>query len=260
VVVKKFLFISLLLFSAVVHGQLADGSIAPDFTLTDYFGTEHNLYEYLDEGKTVFVEIFAVHCPSCWNYHQTDRLKNIYNDYGPIGTDELMVLALEHDQGNGHDDFKGIGDPWTTAGNWLDGTPYPIFDVENPNRGVFDDYNVTGYPVIYKVCPDRLTERVFPWWNEETLYEKVQQCQKSLSVKEIDLLGEIYFDNTSGSLVIQDFEQIQTIRILNLNGQILQSISAVSSSIIPVDNLSQGIYFFEIRSTQAVSTRKFYVD
>lgn len=257
---KSILLIVLFLFSASVYGQLADGSVAPDFTLTDYYGTEHNLYNYLDEGKTVFVEIFAAHCPACWNYHQTDRLKNIYNSYGPNGTDELMVLALEYDQWNTHDDFKGIGDPWTTAGNWLDGTPYPIFDVENPDRGVFDDYNVTGYPVIYKVCPDRITERVFPWWNEETLYEKVQQCQKSLSVKEIDLLEEIYFDNTSGSLVIQDFEQIQTIRILNLNGQILQSISAVSSSIIPVDNLSQGIYFFEIRSTQAVSTRKFYVD
>jgi glutathione peroxidase-family protein len=111
VIVKKFLSISLLLFSAAVHGQLADGSVAPDFTLTDYFGTEHNLYEYLNEGKTVFVEIFAAHCPSCWNYHETDRLKNIYIDYGPDGTDELMVLALECDQWNTHDDFKGIGDP-----------------------------------------------------------------------------------------------------------------------------------------------------
>jgi len=258
--VKKLLSIIILFISEAVYGQLPDGSIAPDFTLTDYFGTEHNLYEYLDEGKTVFVEIFAAHCPSCWNYHQTDRLKNIYNDYGPNGTDQLMVLALEHDPGNGHDEFKGIGDPWNTAGNWLDGTPYPIFNVEDPNRGVFDEYNVTGYPVIYKVCPDRLTERVFTSWNEETLYEKVQECQELLSVKETDPLGDFYFDNTTGNLVIQNFEKVRLIRVLNLKGQVLQSIQTVSSSVIPIDNLSQGIYLFEIQSNDALLTRKFYID
>jgi len=247
------------LFSVSVYGQLADGSVAPDFTLTDYYGTEHNLYNYLDEGKTVFVEIFAAHCPACWNYHQTDKLKNIYNSYGPNGTDDLMVLALEYDQGNGHDDFKGIGDPWTTAGNWLDGTPYPIFDVENPDRGVFDDYNVTGYPVIYKVCPDRITERVFPWWNEETLYEKVQQCQKSLSVREIETLGGVYFDNASGNLVVQNFNDVQSIRVLNVRGQVLQSIQTVSAARVPVMALSSGIYLFEIRSKDKILTRKFFV-
>lgn len=260
VLVKNFLSIIIILFTFTAYGQLEDGSIAPDFTLTDFYGTEHTLYDYLDEGKTVFVEIFAAHCTSCWSYHQTDILKNIYNQYGPDGSDELMVLALEHDDWNGHDEFKGIGDPWNTAGNWLDGTPYPLFNVEGADRIVFEEYNVNWYPVIYKVCPDRLTERVFQSWDEETLYEKVQQCQKALSVEEPKELGEIYFDNTSGNLVIQKFEDIQLIRVLNLRGQVLQSIQTVSSSIIPIDNLSQGIYLFEIRSRNTVLTRKFYID
>jgi len=31
--------------------QLTDGTIAPDFTLTDYCGNTHHLYSYLDSGK-----------------------------------------------------------------------------------------------------------------------------------------------------------------------------------------------------------------
>lgn len=76
---------------------MPDGTVAPDFTLTDYYGNTHHLYDYLNDGKTVFVEIFAAHCSSCWSYHETDILKDLYNSYGPAGTDEVMVLALEYD-------------------------------------------------------------------------------------------------------------------------------------------------------------------
>ena len=54
--------------------QIPNGSVAPDFTLTDYYGTSHNLYSYLNSGKTVFLEVFAANCGSCWGYHQTNRL------------------------------------------------------------------------------------------------------------------------------------------------------------------------------------------
>ena len=30
--------------------------MAPDFTLTDYYGTTHHLYSYLNAGKTVYLE------------------------------------------------------------------------------------------------------------------------------------------------------------------------------------------------------------
>src|SRR6056297_431641 len=207
----------LLLFSVLLHvgtyGQLADGSTAPDFTLTDYYGTEHNLYDYLDAGKTAIVEIFAAHCPACWNYHQTNRLKNLYNAYGPDGTNELVVLALEHDQWNNHNAFIGDGPPWVTQGNWLEGTPFPIFDVEDPDRGVFDDYNVSGYPVVYKICPDRILERIFTSETEAQVYEKVQQCQ-AVSINENEELGEIYFNQASRNLNIELYQKVEAVNIM----------------------------------------------
>ena len=56
------------------QAQLPDGSLAPDFTLTDLSGTSHNLYSLLDDGYTVFIEFTAVWCPPCWNYHTSDAL------------------------------------------------------------------------------------------------------------------------------------------------------------------------------------------
>ena len=39
-----------------VKSQMPDGTIAPDFTLVDINGTTHHLYDYLNSGKTVFIE------------------------------------------------------------------------------------------------------------------------------------------------------------------------------------------------------------
>ncbi len=187
---KNLLFLLMFVPNLSASAQLTNGSTAPDFTLTDYYGTTHNLYAYLNSGKTVFVEIFAAHCSSCWSYHQTHRLKNIYNQYGPAGTGELMVLALEHDQWNDNNAFIGNGPVWVTQGNWLNGTPYPIFDVEDPDRGVFTDYNVTSYPVVYKICPDKIVERVQTSETEAQLYQKVHGCQ-AVSIEEHLDLGNI---------------------------------------------------------------------
>lgn len=249
-----------LLFQVGLFAQLPDGSTAPDFTLTDYYGTEHNLYSYLEDGKTVILEIFAAHCPACWNYHQTHRLKNLYNAYGPEGTDELMVLALEHDQWNNHNAFIGDGPPWVTQGNWLEGTPFPIFNVEDPDRGVFNDYKITGYPIVFKICPDGITERIFTSESEEAVYQKVQDCETALSVKETLDLGAIYFDPISRSLKIDKYEDVQSVRVLSIAGQVIQSISSIGSPAIAIDRMTPGIYFFEIRTDYGSVVRKFYLD
>ena len=40
--------------------------LAPDFTITDSHGEEHQLYaDYLDQGRTVLLEVFYTTCPPC---------------------------------------------------------------------------------------------------------------------------------------------------------------------------------------------------
>lgn len=257
----KYLFLLLTFaFSQHTQAQLADGSVAPDFTLTDYYGTTHNLYDYLEADKTVFVEVFAAHCSTCWNYHQTHRLKNMYNMYGPDGTDEIMVLMLEHDQWNHENAFIGDGNPWITQGNWLEGTPYPIFDVEDPDRGVFDDYNVTYYPVIYKICPNKIVQQILTSETEEQLYEKVQECQTTLSIPESIDLGKVHINQLSKNLVIANHQKVNTIKVMDLRGQLIKTMGTVNGSNVSLNDLNTGIYLFELQTESGVVVKKFYLN
>lgn len=257
---KYLFFLFAFLLNMNCHAQIANGSVATDFTLTDYYGASHNLYSYLNSGKTVFLEIFAAHCPSCWSYHQTHTLKDMYNSYGPGGTNEIMVLALEYDQWNDSNAFIGNGPAWVTQGNWLDGTPYPIFNVEDPYRGVFTDYNVTFYPVVYKICPDKIVERVLTSETVSQLYQKVQDCQTALSLNENRDFESIYVDQYTKNLIIEPSWKVRAIKILNLQGQIVQSIDAPAGKTISVNDLNTGIYLLEINTAEKTVFKKLYIN
>ena len=257
---KKLVLLFVFMLNINVYAQLPNGSVAPDFTLTDYYGTTHNLYSYLNTGKTVFIEIFAAHCPVCWSYHQTNTMKNLYNNYGPNGTNELLVLALEHDQWNDSNAFIGNGPAWVTQGNWLDGTPFPIFDVEDPNRGVFNDYNVTFYPVVYKICPNKIVERVMTSETFAQLYQKVQDCQTTMSITEIINKDQIYINQDSKMLIVGEYQQVKSIAIINLQGQVITTISPIKSAAISISDLSTGVYIFEMQAEDGLVYKKFYVN
>ena len=156
---KYFLLLSLFLGANIsANAQLADGSIAPDFTLTDRDGITHHLYQYLNEGKVVFLKFFACHCPSCWSYHQTGKLEQLNQTYGPEGTDQIVVIMLEHDQNNPE---AFVGDGTLTQGDWTDGNTVQMIDVEGSiDREVFNDYNLNYYPMGVKVCSDKKTELI----------------------------------------------------------------------------------------------------
>lgn len=237
--------------------QLPDGSTAPEFTLTDISGTTHHLYDHLDAGRTVLLEVFAAHCPTCWAYHQTHRLKNMHEQYGPGGTDELMVLALEYDQWNGMNELMGIGDPWVTAGDWVTGTPYPIFNVEDPDRGVFTDYAVTFYPVIYKICPDGLTERVLTSQTEMQLHQLVQDCQASTSIPDEADPGAIWFDPVGRRLVIERTGNVLGVEVLDLQGRTLQRIEQPVGRSTSVSPLPPGVYLFRLWTEDGAVVRRF---
>ncbi|XOV66715.1 MAG: redoxin family protein [Fluviicola sp.] len=255
---KNALLLLVLIFSFQSNAQLADGSTAPDFTLDDIVDSNsYNLYSYLNQGKTCFVEIFAAHCPGCWGYHQAETLKDLYNTYGPNGSDEVMVFALEYDQYNFYDAFVGVGPAWVTAGNWLDGTPYPIFQVEGADRTVFDDYNVTFYPVVYMVCPNKVLKRVSTSLSYQQLYDGIAECA-TLSTAEDMMEGKVYLE-PNNNLVFEDFEEVRSVEIMNMQGQSVRTISEISSGTITLDDLETGIYLFLIHAEKGVLVERFQV-
>lgn len=139
----------ILLFPKLVRAQLPDGATAPDWTATDINGTEWHLQSLLDEGKTAVIMFNATWLNISWNYLEEGALIDLYNAFGPDGTDDVMVFMIEGDDSTDYDDLMGLGD--ATVGNWVELVPFPIID---DGYSIFNDYEGAWYPMIYVVCPD----------------------------------------------------------------------------------------------------------
>ncbi len=129
------------------HTTKSVSALAPDFTTTDINGNTHNLYDYLNAGKTVVLEISATWCSPCWSFHQNGALKDFYNDYGPAGSDEVMVLFVEGDPATTEAELYGPSA--NSQGDWVTGTPFPIINDDN----IATLYNLAYFPTVYMICP-----------------------------------------------------------------------------------------------------------
>ena len=151
------------------NAQLADNSIAPDFTVTDLNGEEHTLYDLLGEGKTVILDIFATWCGPCWSYHQTHVLADIYEAFGPDGANDMFVMAIEADGSTNEACMYGSnGCNNSTFGDWTEGVPYPVVN----NHLVNSLYNINYFPTIYIIYPNRIVKELGQLSYDDILTER----------------------------------------------------------------------------------------
>ena len=157
---RKTFFLALSLaiwtYGTTLQAALSDGSEAPDFTQLDINGNTHTLSNYLSEGKMVVLDFFATWCGPCWNYHNTHALADLYDEYGPNGSDEVMVFGMEADLSTDDNCIYGFANCSSppTLGDWTEGVPYPIINITDP--ALPSQYNITYFPTIYTVCSDQL--------------------------------------------------------------------------------------------------------
>lgn len=189
---KHLLLLAFLYFTTASNfkAQLADGTIAPDFTLTDINGTTHHLYDILDSGYNVVIDISAVWCGPCWNYHSSGALEQLYADYGPEGANQVRVLFIEGDGHSTLNQLNGVGAG--TQGNWVAGTEYPIIltSATSGTNAVVGDYGITYFPTVYKICS--CTKQV---------YEVGQSNYSSLVTQVINGCGAI----ENNDIAVRDF-------------------------------------------------------
>lgn len=167
---KNILYI-LLFLPLFVFGQLPSGSIAPDFTITDIEGNTHNLYDILDEGKPVLLELFAVWVGPSWSFVETGVLNEFNSLYGANGTNSVFTIAIESDPSTDVYELSGGG---SSVGDWTSIISYPLAD----DASIANDYSLTYYPTIYLICPDRYVTEIGQgsggdYWTVETLAEEV---------------------------------------------------------------------------------------
>ncbi len=149
---KRILLALATIFSVgAANAQLASGSLAPDFTGTDRDGVTHNLYDYLQQGYTVVVDVSAAWCGPCWSYHNSGALETLHADHGVANGGSVIVLFVEGEAGNTDAQITGTSGAGvlTTQGDWTVGTEYPIID----DASIANLLEISYFPTIYTICP-----------------------------------------------------------------------------------------------------------
>ena len=191
---KKILFIYFFAFFLVPNLTYAQLTEAPNFNLEDINGNTWNLYDLLDDGKTIIVEFSTTTCGPCWNWHTQGVLEQLYHDYGPDGqlSQDLMIFYVECSPFSDTDALYGNGD--FTIGDWVTGTNYPILDLPfeewDFSDAFHDEWDIIGYPTAYLICPNKQIVADIAQESYQEIVDRFDQCSSLLDAKVSNLSGE----------------------------------------------------------------------
>ena len=138
---RFFLILSLCVFSLAnaQNGLLNGTGYAPNFTVTDLNGNTHTIYDYLDSGYVMVLELMSVSCGHCQSH--AAGTENSYLANGPSGTNVARFLGLEV---NPSTDSAAVANFASTYN-----VTFPIANNVSPTAINYQLYYTPGYYVIY---------------------------------------------------------------------------------------------------------------
>lgn len=134
--------------SDATNNQLVvlDKSQLADFTITDTQGNVLNLYATLNEGKTVFLDLFYTTCSYCIQY--APIIEQVYELTGS-GQGDVLFWGISPTDNNALIDAYKLAHNITNPCAGTQGGGPQAIDIINTGQ------NFTGYPTYIVVCPDK---------------------------------------------------------------------------------------------------------
>lgn len=145
--------LSFVFLSNTVSAQLENGSILQDnlIGLDIVSGETIDVFELLDENKTIVIHFFTSWSSSSWDFQQSNILQNIDNQFGANATDQLRVISVEIDELTSVDEITNTNGASSTKGDWTADNNFSFVNDESWAT-IFNESNVPG---IYIVRPNR---------------------------------------------------------------------------------------------------------
>ena len=148
---KLLIILSFFIFTntSAQYGMLNGTGYAPNVTVVDLNGVTHDIYEYLDSGYVVVLELVSASCATCASY--ASGTENSYNLYGPGGNNSAKFIGLETNSNTTNTMVSNFASTY--------GITFPIANNIVPANINYQLYYTPSYYVIYPdtsyttICP-----------------------------------------------------------------------------------------------------------